>query len=140
MVLPGKLQKLIRTVSLPPLVGSLCAAMNARKYDVSGISIRKWLQQHVVDDAENRRAGANAKRKSDDRHGSEAVIAPELAKCIEQDLPEFRQECGPTFSRLRWLLRRLAYHPESPLRQQVLVIQLHQYITAGVIVRRAAGD
>jgi len=77
--------------------------MKARKYDVSGILIRKWLQQHVVDDAENRRAGANAKRKSDDRHGGEAGIALELAKCIAQVLPKVREEVGPTFSRRHWL-------------------------------------
>src|SRR5260370_39963085 len=101
MVLPGKLQKLIRGESLPPLVGSLCAAMNARIYDVSGIFIRKWLEQHVVDDAENRRAGAKAKRKSYDRHGGEARFAPELAKCIAQGVPEVRQEGGPTRSKAR---------------------------------------
>src|SRR5882724_2471539 len=140
MVLHGKLQKLIRTESLPPFVGSLCAAMNARIYDVSGIFIRKWLEQHVVDDAENRRAGANAKRKSYDRHGGEAGIAPELAKCIAQVLQEVGEEVGPTVSRHHWLLRRLAYHPESPLRRRVLGIQLHQHIAASLLVRCAARD
>src|SRR5258708_36921419 len=140
MILPGKLQKLIRTESLPSLVGSLCAAMNARIYDVSGIFIRKWLEQHVVDGAENRRAGANAKRKSYDRHGGEAGIAPELVKCIAQVLQEVREEVGPTVSRHHWLLRRLAYHPESPLRRQVLGIQLHQHIAVGLLACRAPRD
>src|ERR1700691_4519831 len=140
MVLSGKLQKLIRTESLPPLVGSLCAAMNARIYDVTGIFIRKWLEQHVVDDAENRRAGANAKRKSYDRHGGEAGIAPELAKCIAQVFEKVREKVGSTVSRHHWLSRRLAYHPESPFGRQVLGIQLHQHIAAGFLVRRAARD
>src|ERR1700743_1608872 len=140
MVLPGKLQELIRTESLPPLVGSLCVAMNARIYDVSGIFVRKWLEQHVVDDAENRGAGANAKRKSYDRRGGEAGIAPELAKRIAQVLQEVREEVGPTVFRRHWRLRRLTYHPESPLRRQVLGIQFHQHVAAGLLVRRAARD
>src|ERR1700730_12698320 len=82
MVLPGKLQKFIRTESLPPLLWSLCAGMKARIYDASGIFIRKWLEQHVVDDAENRGAGANAEREREDRHQGETRVALELAECV----------------------------------------------------------
>jgi hypothetical protein len=86
--------------------------MNARIYDVSGIFIRKWLEQHVVDDAENRSAGANTERESDDRHQGETRVALELAECVAQVLPKAREEVVPTVSRRRGCLRRFAHRPE----------------------------
>src|SRR5215469_12451276 len=106
MVLCDKLQILIRTESLAPLIRTLCSAVNARIYDVSGIFIRKWLEQHVVDDTENRRAGANTERESDDRHEGETRVALELAACVVQVLPDAHEEVVLTVSRHRRSLRR----------------------------------
>src|ERR1700744_2217786 len=97
MVLLDKLQILIRTESLAPLIRTLCSAMDARIYDVAGILIRKWLKQNVVDDAEDRRAGANTEPESDDRHQGETRVALELAECVAQVWPKAREEVvGPT--------------------------------------------
>src|SRR5215469_18275999 len=106
MVLPGKLQVFIRNESLAPLIRTLCSAMKARIDDVSGILIRKWLEQHVIDDAENRRAGANTERESDDRHQGETRVALELAACVVQVLPDAHEEVVLTVSRHRRSLRR----------------------------------
>src|SRR5215469_12959366 len=139
MILPDKRQKLIRTESLAPLIRTLRSAMNSRIYDVPGIFIGKWLEQHVVDDAENRRAGANAERQSNDCHHRETGVAPDLTECMTQVLREAREEAVPTLPRCRFS-RRLRSHLGWLLRQQILVIEFHQHITASVLVHRAAGN
>src|ERR1700756_1173899 len=107
MVLSGKRQKLIRTESLPPLVGTLCSSMQARVYDASGILVWKWFEQHVVDDAEDRRAGSNTKPESENRHQRKPRIALERAERVAQVLSEARHEALPTASMSRWFHARL---------------------------------
>src|SRR5580698_7388741 len=140
MALSGERQKLIRTESLPPLVGGLCATVHTRIDDVTGIFIRKRLEQHIVDNAENRGAGADAEPESDDRHGGKSWIAPKLAKRIAQVLQEVREEVGHAVSRRHQLLPLLGRDPESLSRQQALRIQLHQHGAASLLIRRATGD
>src|SRR5579871_3563084 len=84
MVLPGKLQILIRAESLASLFGSLRAPMNARIDDMPGIPVRKRIEQHVVDNAENGRAGANTEPEGNNRHQGETRVATQLAQRIAQ--------------------------------------------------------
>src|ERR1700677_976709 len=106
MVLAGKGQQFIRTESLAPFLRTLCSAMYARIDDVSGIFIRKRLEQHVVDDTENRRAGANTEPERDNRHYRETWVALDLAECVPQVLPEAREGTVPTVSSRRCSSRR----------------------------------
>ena len=66
------------------------------------------LQQHAVDDAEDRGRGADAKREGEDGRGREARLLPEHARGVAQVLPEVGD---PLPRRRRGCDRRAAHGP-----------------------------
>ena len=90
-----------------------------------GVAVRQRLEQHAVDDAEDRAVGANAERERDDGDGREPGRPAQDANRVDEVLPQLADV-------------RTARHPPREPLIDVDALALGAFVIAKLLHRAAA--
>ena len=108
-------------------------------HELVGVRIRQRLDQHGVDDAEDRRGRADAERQREDRSDGEGWLLPQHARGIPQVHPDIAEHvAGRQLPGVMGTGACACCSGAMVLRQQVPLPELGERQTRGLVLRRAA--